>query len=136
VCFSALSLGERDVTFREIVEFLKKKTQRQDSTVDDYTYARSLGISRGHLREILTGAQPGSIKIVERALQAAGINVEDCLELPELRDRREGWFKRAETILKRDDEYAMLLASFIEFTEMHIQHKMRALESLFGKGVG
>lgn len=66
------------MTIQELVRILWK---RSGKTQDDYSQV-VLGFSRGHLNAVITGREPGTPLILERAIRYAGLDWDDVLMLP------------------------------------------------------
>jgi hypothetical protein len=55
---------------------------RRHPEMDQGQYADYVGLRREHLSAILNGREPGSLKTVQQALRADGLDIENCLHLP------------------------------------------------------
>ncbi len=68
----------RDVTYAVLIKELWK---RSGLSVKDY--AEQLNYSTAHVSHVLNDAQPGGLKMLLACLDHAGLDIQDCLFLPD-----------------------------------------------------
>lgn len=66
------------MTYAELIKGLWKKSE-----LGVKEYAEAVSYSTTHISQILNDTQPGSLKALIACLKYAGIDIQDCLSLPD-----------------------------------------------------
>ena len=86
-----------------------------ESGKTDEEWAVLLGnLTTGYINNVKNCHKTGSINLIVKAMEKAGIDPEACIELPSQRRKREGVIKKAEEILSSEDTYSERLREYIE----------------------
>jgi len=103
------------MAFKDVLRFLFERAKAEDPSLTQEKFARRHQIPRAEFNQMLSGAYVPTAKTIGNIFKVEGYDLQDCIELPEMRAERDSHVSIVEDLLKRNEIVVELLKEYVEF---------------------
>lgn len=103
------------MAFKDVLRCFYERAKAADPTLTQEKYAKRHQMHRTELSQMLSGSYVPTAKLIGQIFKTEGYELQDCIELPEMRAEREAHVRIIEDFVQHSEALKELLREYVEF---------------------
>lgn len=105
------------MAFKDALRFFYERAKAAGKVQDQDDFARRHGLTRSVMNQFMTGNETPAAKTMWGIIEREGYSLADCIDVPEVLEKRKAHLAIAEDLLQRNNGEAAWLRHYLEFLD-------------------